>query len=337
AHKHKEEAVNIKCQDCHKRTLDDNNHRQISETDRETQLIAWIKGWNNNTSILLTGKNGKPIINAWFDVKESKSALISKISGKVLQLKPPLSQCVKNKAHKRLSCETCHTAWVPQCIGCHNAFEKETEGYDMLKRKPRKGTWVEYSAEAIAEAPVLGMKNTNLKRDLQEVGIFSPGMIMTIDFSQDALSEFSDRKKSELNNRQTFHRLYAPVSGHTTQRTSRSCISCHLNPLALGFGRGTLELSSNGSWTFNPVYSLNKNDHLPEDAWTRFLQERNDQSVTRINMRPFNLKEQKRILQAGACLTCHDEKSSVIQKCLDDFNGTIKQASSKCIIPWRNN
>lgn len=315
---HKEEAVRITCEDCH---TDNSNFiiKKLSETDRESQLIAWVRGWNqNNPEVLLTQKENRPVVNAWFDHKERKAVMISKSTGKIHPLKSPLPQCISDNAHKRLSCETCHTSWVPQCIGCHNAYEKETAGYDMLKRKPRKGTWVEYSGEALAEPPVLGMKNTNLSYESQQVGIFAPGMIMTI--------EQKDNSKKQ-------HRLYAPVSGHTTQRASRSCVSCHLDPLAIGFGRGTIELLNNGTWSFTPLYASNNHDKLPEDSWTGFLRERKDQAATRLNMRPFNVSEQKRILRAGACLKCHEEQSTVIRNCLNDFEKTMQQASSRCIIP----
>lgn len=320
---HKEEAVKITCQDCHSSTPLNGSEKLLSETDRETQLIAWVRGWSdNNPTVVTTQKDNRPIVNAWYDKGQSERIMISKATGKRHELKASLPQCINDNAHKRLSCESCHTAWVPQCIGCHNMYEKETEGYDMLKRQKRKGTWVEFSGEPMADAPVLGIKSAGHNYENEQVSIFSPGMIMTIDHSGISKPGSS-----------TFHRLFAPVSGHTTRRESRTCVSCHLNPLALGFGRGTLELNSDGSWLYEPAYENNKNDNLPEDAWIGFLKERTGQSVTRSNMRPFNLIEQRRILKAGACLKCHDEKSIVIQTSLHDFDKAIKSASSKCIIP----
>ena len=320
---HKEDAVKIQCEDCHTDNKDGIQGRALSETDRETQLIAWLRDINHNDPfILTTAKDTRPLVNTRYNKESGTSILIRKSDKKQLVMKPASAACSKHKAHNRLTCEACHTAWVPQCIGCHNTYEKETIGYDMLRKKERRGTWVEYTGDYLAEAPVLGLKETNKPAGSQKVGIFSPGMIMTIEHSL---------KDSEKHN--TFHRLYAPVSGHTTVRESRSCVSCHLDPLALGYGRGKLHLSGKGKWTFEPMYVLNKHDNLPEDAWVGFLSERRDTSVTRLHMRPFNIKEQQRILLAGACLTCHEEGSSVINRCLSDLDGTIKQASKKCIIP----
>jgi hypothetical protein len=130
-----------------------------------------------------------------------------------------------------------------------------------------------------------------------------------------------------------FHRLHAPSSAHTTQKAGRSCKSCHNDPLAIGYGRGKLSYSLAGKWTFNPVYQNNKYDGLPEDSWIGFLQERKDQASTRVGMRPFNLAEQKRILTAGACLTCHDATSGIMKRSLMDFDKVIREKSKQCIMP----
>jgi hypothetical protein len=103
--------------------------------------------------------------------------------------------------------------------------------------------------------------------------------------------------------------------------------------LAIGYGRGILMYSKSGRWSFDPEYQNNKFDGLPEDAWIGFLQERHDQAATRLNMRPFNIEEQHRILTVGACLTCHDEKSKVMQQGLLDFESVVKMKSEKCMMP----
>ena len=130
-----------------------------------------------------------------------------------------------------------------------------------------------------------------------------------------------------------FHRLYAPASAHTTQRESRSCKSCHNNPLAIGYGRGVLSYSNNGCWTFNPRFASNPNDGLPEDAWTGFLKERKGISSTRNDYRPFNLEEQRKILTVGSCLTCHKGTSLVIRQSLKDFGHLLPQRTKKSISP----
>jgi len=250
AYEHKEEAVKVQCQDCHPAEGREFNTKQLSETDRETQLISWIRQQNSNDPpVIITAKDNRPLVNTRNSNKVNQALLIGKGDNKTRILNPASPLCYKYKAHKRLSCDACHTAWVPQCIGCHNVYEKDTKGYDMLRKKDRKGTWVEYTGEHLSEAPVLGIRKSGNGKETDIVGTFSPGMIMTIDHSAKRNSKGT-----------TFHRLYSPVSGHTTVKASRTCESCHLDPLAIGFGRGKLVLSPDGILKFEPEYVLNKHD-----------------------------------------------------------------------------
>ena len=132
---------------------------------------------------------------------------------------------------------------------------------------------------------------------------------------------------------ESFHRLYAPASAHTTRRESRSCKSCHNDPLAIGYGRGTLTFSPSGKWQFEPKFENNIHDGLPEDAWTGFLKNRSGIVSTRKGIRPFNIDEQKKILTAGACLTCHAENSDIMARSLASFGELVKARSRKCVLP----
>jgi hypothetical protein len=138
------------------------------------------------------------------------------------------------------------------------------------------------------------------------------------------------------NNTIIFQRLYAPAEPHTTQKEGRKCVSCHNSPLALGYGYGKLEYktgSGKGRWRFTPRFAPNPNDGLPEDAWIGFLAFRSKNVSTRENVNPFNVEEQRRILLAGACLTCHNETSQVMKRTLFNFDKTINERSIKCILP----
>ncbi len=318
-HEHKESQMQVNCKDCHfngpARTI------LKSELDFENQKIIEIREYAQN-EFLTIQKTGKALPNTFINT-DGVAQLISKNSGKILELKSPHSECTRN-AHKNLSCESCHTAWVPQCIGCHNSFEKETETYDLLDNKLIKGAWIEYAGEYFADLPTLGIEETNKMQNY--IRTFAPGMVLSID-----KSEYTNKKEKE-----SFHRLYAPTSGHTTMAKARECKSCHNHPLAIGYGRGKLEYiiqDGKGKWKFKARFAKNKYDGLPEDAWIGFLEECNDLRATRTNMRPFNLEEQKNILTVGACLHCHNDKSTIMQKSLIDFDSLLKQLSEKCILP----
>ncbi|MFN8134466.1 MAG: NapC/NirT family cytochrome c [Bacteroidales bacterium] len=143
AYAHKEEAVKIQCSDCH--TPRANSRKLLTETDQETQLIAWSRKFNTEgVEVILTQKDAKPLLNTMVQ-QQGKLSLIKKSGAGTVIMKPPARTCTEGKAHARLSCEARHSGWAPQCIGCHNSYESQTMGFDMLKNKTRKGTWIEHS------------------------------------------------------------------------------------------------------------------------------------------------------------------------------------------------
>ncbi len=313
---HKEDAVNIQCIDCHSLTTD--NIAAFNEIDNESRLIAVLRGLKvKNNNVIFTEKNKRPLINTQIESDGSK-ILVTKLTSLKLPLKPPSATCNEGKVHSRLSCEACHTSWVPQCIGCHNSYEPETEGWDMLNLALTKGCWVEYSGKYFADKPVLGIRNN-------QVYTMSPGMILSVD--KKSFNEKSDT---------IWKRLYAPASGHTTQKKGRSCKSCHNDPIAIGYGRGELRYTikeNNGRWSFKPQFINTKFDGIPEDAWIPFLKERKGITSTRKNIRPFNLIEQRKILTVGSCLSCHQENSSEIRRSLKYPGLAGIKLSVKCILP----
>ncbi|MCX8107029.1 MAG: hypothetical protein N3D80_14270, partial [Ignavibacterium album] len=141
-----------------------------------------------------------------------------------------------------------------------------------------------------------------------------------------------DKLKSDKN-KKIFKRLFAPTVSHATNKSGRTCKSCHNNPLTLGYGKGELKLSEDGKWSFKPTYKILSEDNLPMDAWIGFLKTRDKSTTTRENTRPFTIEEQKRILRVGACLTCHDENSKVMIASLLDFDKVLNRMTSKCLLP----
>ncbi len=316
---HKEDAVKVQCIDCHS-SGKTNSIRIADLPDYESQMISWLRKYDKKNRVVVTQKAQYPLLNTRID-SLGEIFLTDKLTEKSHLSKPLSSACTKGKGHSQLSCESCHTSWVPQCIGCHNVYEKESSGFDLLTGKPTKGTWVEFAGKNLAEPPVLGV-NTMPERKIVTA---MPGMVMSID-----QQSFSKGKSK------SFHRLYAPASGHTTVREGRSCKSCHNNPLAIGFGRGELiyKISGKiGKWTFEPRFALNEHDSLPEDAWIGFLKEAKPPHSTRTTLRPFSVKEQKQILEVGSCLTCHDEKSKVMDRALEDYQQALSRRSKQCVLP----
>ncbi len=322
---HKEEQVKIQCIDCHFSGRPESI--KLAQFDSESAKIAKIREIDNqDRDYLVMKKSGYPLVNTFVD-SIAKSRLIIKNTGKILDLNPPKPVCFEREAHKDLSCSSCHTSWVPQCVGCHTDFDPQAEGFDLLTNKDIKGSWIEHVGDYFAELPTLGVTESTDSSGIKSrsINTFMPGMVMSID-----KSGYTGNIKDAL-----FTRLFAPTFSHTIRKEVRDCRSCHNNPLALGFGRGSLEFvfsEQNGYWKFTPKYE-NYEDGLPEDAWTGFLQEPTKLSATRSNSRPFSVEEQKNILTVGACLVCHDQDSQFAELSLVSFSSLIEKISTKCILP----
>lgn len=318
---HEEDQVKISCEDCHFSELP--KLMKVTDLDTETKKILQVKGLDNDSFVFLPiGNTGRLIWTARLD-KDGNPKLYDKLSGAEHELKNPAAICRRGESHSNLSCQSCHTAWVPQCIGCHNEYDPKIAGYDMIKREEVQGSWVEFVGLYQSGLPSLGV----VEGEEKKIHTFVPGMVLSIDKST---------YQSDIEDPHVFHRLYAPLSAHTTTTQGRSCRSCHNDPMAIGYGDGKLIYhieNGIGSWEFVPRYANNENDGLPEDAWIAFLKEPDGRYSTRSNTRPFTLEEQERILLLGACLECHDQESELMLSTLDDFEKLIEERSEACILP----
>lgn len=317
---HQDEAVKIKCEDCHNNAY--TNIISKSDLNRIDEIIYNSRGFEHD-QMLVTENDRQVLINTSI-LNESEAQLHLKLVDTSYLMSQPADVCTG--IHSDVSCSLCHSSWAPQCLGCHNEYDASDElGFDHLKREQIRGEWNEFIGWFIAEAPVIGVDESEGKKEYKGA---IPGMIMTID-----TGSFYGVEAPH-----TFHRLYAPAAPHTSQAKGRDCKSCHLNPLALGFGRGNLELvhdKNKSYWKFENQFAKNKHDHLPEDAWTPFLTEvEKTGKSTRSWFRSLNQLEQKRLLEVGACLTCHDENSNVIKRSLNEnFHMLKTEMTTYCKVP----
>ena len=319
---HEEEAVKIRCRDCH--FTEKPPTSSYDDLDTEAKKILYLRGFGYlDVRFVIGSESGEALVNVIFG-EDGEPVMLGKNSGKRHLLKSPAFACIRGTAHDDLTCSACHTAWAPQCVGCHNTFDQNEMAFDLLEKRQSQGKWIEHLGEFFAERPTLGVvSDENLRR----IKPFVPGMIMTIDKSGFPGEEHS----AEI-----FHRLFAPAAPHTTNREGRSCESCHNDPLALGYGRGELKYETSGGkgrWRFTPEYANSPQDGLPQDAWIGFLKYPSGVSTTRPDARPFSIAEQQKILRVGACLTCHRGDSEVMLRGLKDFEKMLKEVSGKCVLP----
>ena len=306
---HKEQATVVRCADCHTRNP---QIKQYEELDREERTIFNSRGMAlHGTETLATAHENRALINV---IKtDGRLVLIGKKDGTVHVVKPPADVCASGKAHAHLTCTSCHSAWVPQCIGCHTRYNPDAMARDHLSGREMHGQWEELTGVALAEPPPLGVREEGAKAHIIPV---TPGMILTID---------KGKKRKTV-----YKRLYAPAEPHTVSAAGRSCVSCHWDARTIGYGRGAFYVDQQERIRFAPEYAAREEDGLPEDAWIGFLESPKENRATRMNLRPFTRPEQQRILRVGGCLRCHKNNRTFEKALLTDFKGQYNRRSAVC-------
>lgn len=319
------EQVRVRCEDCHAANL---AAVAPAAVDPESRRLLALRGTRIPEGLRFgRTRDGDALIHVRVD-QNGRGRLVGKVTGREVDLRPPARACSGDRAHARLACATCHTAWAPRCASCHTTFEPQAEGFDHLTQEATRGAWRERAGPFEATPPTLGVR-----RDLRDAGrpdgtieTYVPGMILRLDKNPSAAGA-PDR---------SFHRLYARLSTHTIRREVRRCESCHADPVALGFGSGRLRFvleQGRGRWLFEPAQGSAPEDGLPEDAWVGFGQTRPGGASTRDDARPFTREEQQRILRVGACLTCHAGESAAMGRALDDFDAAWRARGAHCMAP----
>ena len=336
-HRRAHEALRVACEDCHRRRASGaawagSTTVSLDRLDTESRKIADLRGRNQpGERFLATAIGGDPLLNTSVDGR-GVGWLVGKTSGQRLPTKPPAAVCLERPGHERLSCISCHAAWAPRCSQCHTAFDAGREAVDLLDGSVVKGAWVESGGHFRAVPPTLGIRIARARQMTREtVDTFIPGMVLTIDRNQSV-----DGRPDTV-----FRRLYSRSFSHTVGKSARSCESCHADPVALGYGEGSLRYEPEGArgrWRFEPRYPPGP-DGVPADAWVGFLSERTAGTSTRTDVRPFTIEEQKRILTVGACLTCHrSDATGPLPRRMEnlwrqDFRIALTRTSPKCARP----
>lgn len=324
---YKREALRVTCEDCHATGGEPLPTVANELLDPDSQRLIALRGWRPGPDELrVRARSGGVLVNAVVD-RAGAAWLIRKRTGARLPLDPVAPACIEGGGHSRLSCGSCHTAWAPRCSNCHTSFDPDAGAFDTVADTPVTGAWVERGGPFLADAPTLGVRvDADAAAGTGRIDTFAPGMIMAL-----------DRPRQGGPPDVVHTRLYARVEPHTTQRQPRSCVSCHSDPEALGYGSGTLTLRHDGPgrgrWVFTPATAAAPADGLPADAWIAFLGTRGDRVSTRDDVRPFDVGEQQRILTVGACLTCHAPDSGPMRHAVRNWPDVLAARTSACIVP----
>lgn len=317
-YKHEADAIKISCSDCHIQG------RPVQAKPLQMDYISAfdyaLRGYKHSTnSFLVTQKGSIPLVNTYKDAK-GNALLVSKINKKELAIEP---SCERDAVHQKVSCSMCHTAWAPTCIGCHTDYDPRIVNADKTE-----GRWIEHVAEFGFAPPTIGVKKTGNSKEFVPA---IPGMIMTLD-----KTNFKGNKSGKD---QKFIRWYAPNAAHTTTKAVRNCASCHSNSQALGFGKGTLNYvvkANSARWEFTSYYANSPQDGLPQDAWIGFMKDLNVKTTYSSHdyFFPLELKEQKKMLEVGACVHCHQKDDKFLKRLTNgNYQKMLKTRKNACVIP----
>ncbi len=270
---HYEEQLEISCEGCH------SEEPGLTRKGKQITNIVPENGHNDVQNDVQ--KNGK--------TDRVHKVLIGRNDEKVHPLNPPKKEVCGYPGHKRVTCEACHSTWVPQCYGCHAKRDARETHLDKLTLKETPGWWEEGRSYIRYEKPMLAVWG-------EEVVIVTPGcqdIVTLID---------NDGYLQEGFNRFTM----AAINPHTTQAGGRSCEDCHSSSKTVGLGEGTV-VKKDGKWEFYPLdqgVDTRQGRTVGFDSFVD-IDGTQLQHGSRADLRPFNGEELRRILRVGLCLPCH--------------------------------
>ncbi|MGM0427040.1 MAG: hypothetical protein ACQEQ7_07370 [Thermodesulfobacteriota bacterium] len=220
------------------------------------------------------------------------------------------------KGHQRLSCQACHSAWIPQCYGCHLTYRRSQDQRDWISTRPSPGRWKESRSYIRFSKPALGVQG--------ETGIFpvSPCQVFV---------SYFDRTDTYQANRSFNTVNLSAFDPHTTTTTSRPCQECHADPKVLGLGEGLL-FEQDGQAVFRPTYDAQSSGMelpFPLDAFVNINGEPLQQGAGG-GVRPLNRDEIQRILYVGQCTGCHDQYADPIYT---DFQQSRQRFETETDLP----
>ena len=290
-YQHQEDQVDITCSTCHA--------PEYRLEDPDPDLTRRLLRGNGHEKSLNAGPfilspKGSPMYNLK-DEADGKLKLFRKKDGKKIVFSGVLNPEIHKAAyHRRLSCQACHSAWTPQCYGCHETLFLQAFQKDWLTGEKSSGRWMEGRSYLRFRRPTLGINSDD------SIGPFAPGCQVYVDVFDE-----KGRHQPKESHR---HLVMAGFDPHTTTLKVPSCEECHLDPKILGLGTGALKITENGL-VFDPIYQAAESGlgiDFPLDAF-----ESPDgkplQLASRKDSRPFNKEELGRITRVGLCVPCHDK------------------------------
>ncbi len=300
------DQIEIRCEDCHggydkppvSNTVDMDDPLTVALI-RSSRFIKISGG----VQILRTSR-GRPLPHIR---KTGKGfVLTSKLTGKESPIKVITGDKYGHniKGHERLECDACHSAWSPQCYGCHQILNLGVEGRDHLTGKTSEGAWAEGRSFFRFEKNILGINSRG------RVGVLVPGCQVwntVVDQKGNVIKPYDSRIMPLRNGMNSV--AIGPTHPHTTRKEVPRCVDCHLDSKSIGLSEGNISWDpGKRTVSVSPIY-----DSLGSGLRIKFpLDAIVDENGTEMQgsshklSRGFNKEEILRIIEIAPCLPCHD-------------------------------
>ncbi|MBY6017721.1 hypothetical protein KUW04_08035 [Halomonas denitrificans] len=301
----------LSCIDCHTKDEMHGDGYLYEKKHNAVEIRCETCHGTNEAPATLKTIRGNPMDHLQRD--GDRVTLTTKIDGKVLEvpqlagaeLSPEgMAAMVQIPAHmEKLECHACHTAWAPQCYGCHAKQDISKPSGDWLLGNSDDPSQASNKGNREANAFSWQESRSYVRWEMPALGVNSRGKVSTFIPGCQVILTQMDGENAVLNNHTyttvdgTSGLAHNPVFAHTTSKQARTCEECHTNPKVWGLGSGVYDMSANFPDGEAPVpFELE-----------RFVDEEGNalQATNHKGARPFNKEELDNIRRVGSCLACH--------------------------------
>lgn len=297
----------VGCEDCHGSGLEAPGVEEISRENDEA--VRESKSYQRQMRLgmkMVKTRKGRKYSNVFFE--SDAVYVLGKRSGKLFK-SPVITGTPEHTiaGHQRLECYTCHSRAVPQCYGCHIAYDRTRFGQDYIKERMTAGKFSETEDYRRLYPFPLAINQRG------KISPVTPGCQTFVTVIDGQGQVVKKEYVSEFNGKNQLR--FAPFYSHNTGTKAVGCAECHGNPAFLGFGQHIVK-----DGNIRATLVCEKSENKPLDGFlnmqagkiTAFA------AITREHSRPLNAAEIKKTLAVNQCLVCHDDpKDPIYQKKLD--------------------